>query len=96
MILGGGIAGLSVGYFAKKQGYSFKILESTKRIGGNCITFSHRGFLFDSGAHRFHNKYIDVTKEVLELLNANLHEVSAPSQIYDDGRFFDFPISPLR
>lgn len=94
-ILGGGPAGLAVGYYAKKDQLPFTIYESCHSIGGNCTTLKYRDFLFDSGAHRFHGKDIEVTKEIKELLGEKLVKVNAPSQIYDNGKFIDFPLSPL-
>ncbi len=94
-ILGGGIAGLSAGHFAGKSGLPFKIYEARETVGGNCRTHEHEGFLFDSGAHRFHDKDPMMTQVLRDLLGDELEEVRAPSQIYHDGRFIDFPLSPL-
>ena len=94
-ILGGGTAGLAVGYYARKNRLPFTIYEASNRIGGNCITLKHRDFLFDSGAHRFHNKDVQVTEELKALLGDDFREISVPSQIYYNGRFIDFPLSPL-
>jgi protoporphyrinogen oxidase len=94
-ILGGGIAGLSAGYFAKKKGLPFKIYESKPIIGGNCLTLKDQDFLFDSGAHRFHNKDWEITQELQMLLGDELQEIHAPSQIYHNGLYIDFPLSPL-
>lgn len=94
-ILGGGPAGLAVGYYAKKHQLPFTVYESSDSIGGNAVTLKHGDFLFDSGAHRFHDKDIEVTREIKELLGEKLVKVSAPSQIYWDGKFIDFPLSPL-
>ncbi|MEE9201427.1 MAG: FAD-dependent oxidoreductase [Candidatus Brocadiales bacterium] len=93
-ILGGGIAGLSVGYYARKKGLPFTVYEAGNRIGGNCITLTYRGFRFDSGAHRFHDKDAEVTKELKSLLGEDLKEINVPSQIYHKGTFVDFPLSP--
>ncbi len=92
-ILGAGIAGLSAGYYAKKAGFPFTILESKNDIGGNCRTIKHNGFLFDSGAHRFHDKDAFQTREIKSLLGDEIRETSAPSQIYHNGVFIDFPLS---
>jgi protoporphyrinogen oxidase len=92
-ILGAGIAGLSVGYYAGKAGFPFTIIESENEIGGNCRTIQHNGFLFDSGAHRFHDKDASQTREIKSLLGDGLREVTAPSQIYHNGVFIDFPLS---
>jgi protoporphyrinogen oxidase len=94
-ILGGGIAGLSAGHFARKKGLRFRIYEAGETVGGNCRTFEHEGFFYDSGAHRFHDKDPEMTRELRDLLGDELGEIRAPSQICHEGRFIDFPLSPL-
>lgn len=94
-ILGGGPAGLAVGYFARKKNLSFKLYEAGGRTGGNAITLSHNGFRFDSGAHRFHDKDPEVTGEVKQLLGDDLARITAPSQIFTRGVFIDFPLTPF-
>lgn len=94
-ILGGGPAGLAVGFYAQKQGLSFDLYEASHRIGGNCITLSHGDFRFDSGAHRFHAKNPDITQDMLALLGKRMPQIHAPSQIYSKHRFIDFPLTPL-
>ena len=66
-ILGGGPAGLAVGYYARKNSLDFTIYEANNHIGGNCITFRHGDFLFDSGAHRLHDKDVEITEEIKSL-----------------------------
>ena len=92
-VLGGGIAGLAVGHFARRRGLSFTILEAGQEPGGNCRTLRSGDFLFDTGAHRLHDQDPSVTAEVRSLLNGNLAKVEAPSQIYLDGRYVRFPLS---
>lgn len=94
-ILGGGPAGLSVGYYAKKKGMFFKIYEASARVGGNCQTLKAGDFLFDSGAHRFHDKDKEATREIKTLLGDELKLINIPSQIYFKGKYIDFPLSPL-
>ncbi|MFQ5956222.1 MAG: FAD-dependent oxidoreductase [Candidatus Brocadiales bacterium] len=94
-ILGGGTAGLAVGYYAQKNRLSFTIYEASNRIGGNCITLRHGDFLFDSGAHRFHDKDAEATKELKKLFGEDLKKTNVPSQIYYNRKFIDFPLSPL-
>jgi len=93
--LGAGPAGLSAGYYAKRNGMPFTVYEATDRIGGNCVTFEHDGFLFDSGAHRLHDKDAEVTKELKNLLGDDLRLVDVPSQIYWNGTFVYFPLLPI-
>lgn len=94
-VLGGGPAGLAVGYYAQKNRLPFTIYESRSLIGGNCITLKQGEFLFDSGAHRLHDKDEAVTREIKKLLGERLKKINAPSQIYRNGKLIDFPLSPL-
>ena len=63
-VLGGGPAGLSIGYYAKKKDIPFTIYEANDCIGGNSTTLRHGDFLYDSGAHRLHDKDASVTEEL--------------------------------
>ena len=94
-ILGGGPAGLAAGYYAKKNGLSFTIVEARERIGGNAITLRHGDFLFDSGAHRFHDKDREITRELRDLIGEDFKKIEVPSKIYYGGKLIDFPLSPL-
>jgi protoporphyrinogen oxidase len=94
-ILGGGLAGLAVGYYAKKHKFPFTIYEATERTGGNAITLTNDDFLFDSGAHRLHDKDPAVTAAMKQLLGKSLNPVNIPSQIYYQGKLINFPFLPL-
>ena len=94
-ILGGGTAGLSAGYYAQKNRVPFKLYEAAERVGGNSITLTREDFLFDSGAHRLHDKDESVITELKKLLGDELHKLSIPSKIYHDGNLINFPLSRL-
>ena len=92
-ILGGGPAGLSVAYFARKKGYNICIHEGSSAIGGNCRTIKMGEYRFDTGAHRFHDKLPSITEEVKKLMGDDLKKINIPSKIYVNGRMIDFPLS---
>ena len=94
-ILGGGPAGLSVAYFARKKGYDICIHEGSSVIGGNCRTIKMGEYRFDTGAHRFHDKIPSITEEVKKLMGDDLKKINISSKIYFDGRMIDFPLSFL-
>lgn len=94
-VLGAGPAGLAVGYYARRAGIPCTLWEAADRVGGNAVTYQHGDFRFDSGAHRFHDKDAEITRDVQELLGPRLTRVAAPSRIFSEGRWFDFPLSPL-
>jgi len=94
-ILGGGPAGLAVAHYAHRAGVPFALYERTAELGGLCRTFQHGAHRYDAGAHRFHDRDAEVTRDLRLLLGSDLAAVSAPSQIFDRGRFVEFPPSPL-
>jgi protoporphyrinogen oxidase len=59
------------------------------------LTLKHKDFLYDSGAHRFHDKNAPMTQELKNLLGDELREIQVPSQIYNSGAYIDFPLTPL-
>jgi protoporphyrinogen oxidase len=92
-ILGGGLAGLSAGYYARKNGTPFTIFEASDRPGGNCLTLTHGPFRFDSGAHRLHDKDPETTAEMKRLLGDALAPIVRPFKYCSGGRFLDYPPS---
>ena len=94
-ILGGGLAGLSAGYYARKSHLSFSIYEAKNYVGGNSTTIRHGDFLFDSGPHLLQTKDFDVTSELKELLHGEFNQLALPVQTYVDGKLLDFPFSAL-
>ncbi len=95
IILGGGPAGLAVALYAHRAGIPFVLFERGAELGGMCRTLECGAHRYDCGAHRFHDRDAEITRDVRALLGDELAAVHAPSQIYDGGRFIDFPPSPL-
>lgn len=95
-IIGAGIGGVAAAWYAQQAGVSCQIFEATSSVGGNAVTVPHGdNFLYDSGAHRFHDKNSEITADFLNLMGDELHLVNAPSQIFFQGGGVDFPLSPL-
>lgn len=94
-VLGGGASGICIGYYSKKKGLSFKIHEATDTIGGNATTIDYGDFLFDTGAHRWHDRYPELTMELKDIMGQNLKQIHVPSHIFHNKRLIDFPLSPL-
>lgn len=90
-VLGGGLAGLAIAYYARQQHVPATIYEARDLPGGLCLTLEHQGFLFDSGAHRFHDKDAEITRDVRRLLGDDLRRVDRPSMVFDEGRLMRFP-----
>ncbi len=94
-ILGGGVAGLAAAYAAARRGLSFRLHEGSARLGGNAVTLRLGELLYDSGAHRLHDRDPRVLEELAALLPGELRRVTAPSRIYTQGRQVAFPFSAV-
>lgn len=51
IIVGGGIAGLSAGIYAQKNGFESVIYERHAIVGGECTSWKRKGFLLDNCVH---------------------------------------------
>ena len=94
-ILGAGVAGLAAGYYARKKGAPVTLYEAADHVGGLCATIRHGDFLFDCGAHRFHDRDPDITREIKALLGDRLKKVHAPSHVFHEGALVNFPFTPV-
>ena len=51
LIIGGGVAGLSAGIYARLNGFEAEILEMSSQTGGQCTAWERKGFRFDYCLH---------------------------------------------
>jgi len=96
VVLGGGPAGLAAAWGLEELERPYRVLEAAPTHGGNARTIRFGQFLYDTGPHRFHDRDPAATRRVLELLGNDMQTVDAPSRIYWNGRFVDFPLRPLQ
>jgi oxygen-dependent protoporphyrinogen oxidase len=98
-IIGGGISGLCVAYWLKKEGFGVRLFEKTDRVGGVIISERSDGFLVDLGP----NSTLE-TSEVLKDLVRDLeledqkvygNEASGKRYILKNGKLTPVPTSPL-
>jgi protoporphyrinogen oxidase len=92
IVLGGGIAGLTIAREIARSGRSVTVVERERTVGGLARTIRHEGFSFDLGGHRFHSNNPDVVAWLRTLAGNDLLEVERRSRIYLHGRFIDYPI----
>jgi len=71
LIVGSGIAGLSVAYHLKENGHEFIIID-IKKPGGLCSTIRSRGFFFDITGHVIHCQTEYYTKFIKRIMGKNL------------------------
>ena len=95
VVLGGGLAGLSAAHAFASEGISPLVFEADDTVGGLSKTIVRGEFRFDLGGHRFHTRDKAVEALVRDLMGDELRQVGRKSQIYMNGRFFDYPLKPL-
>lgn len=92
VVLGGGIAGLTIARELLKQGCQVTLVEKSAVVGGLARTFERDGFRFDIGGHRFHSNNPSVVQWLKDLLGTDLLTVPRLSHIYLNQQFVDYPI----
>jgi protoporphyrinogen oxidase len=102
VIMGAGIAGLTVAYhLLKKQeaGEAEKfpviLLEKEERPGGLAISLSREGIVTDLGPHRLHTELPEVKELLNEVAQEHLLTVSRESHLYWKGHRLKYPIAPF-
>lgn len=70
VIVGGGLAGLTCAYRLKQAGYTAKVYEASKRVGGRCHT--RRGEFADNQIVERGGEYIDQWQTSIQQLAAEL------------------------
>jgi phytoene dehydrogenase-like protein len=94
LIIGGGIAGLSAGIYAKLNGFDAEIIEMHSATGGQCTAWDRKGFRFDYCLHWLvgtrKGPFNEIWKET-NVLNEDVqiidHETHTKA-LSDDGREF--------
>src|SRR5262245_4548304 len=86
IILGGGIAGLSLAHFLNRKSL---ILEKETQVGGLSRSFDFGGIAYDIGPHIIFSK----NKEVLDLHTTLVEtsQIRRSNKIFHMGRFVKYP-----
>jgi len=91
VILGGGVAGLSVAWHLKKRKHECILFEKEPQVGGLCRSKNAAGFTFDLSGHLLHFRNNYTLKLVKYLLKGNLAKHEREAFIYSFGRFTQYP-----
>lgn len=94
IILGGGPAGLACAHYAHQRNEQFLIIEKQAVLGGNALTFKKGPYLYDSGAHRWHNVYPEITQDIQKIIPQSLKKINVPSSIFYKYQNILFPLAP--
>jgi protoporphyrinogen oxidase len=92
LVIGGGPAGLTAGYYLAKRGEPVLIVEAEDQLGGIAKTVEQDGYRFDLGGHRFFTKAKEVDDMWHEVLDEEFLERPRMSRIYWNRKFLDYPL----
>jgi protoporphyrinogen oxidase len=94
IIVGAGVAGLTIGYQLSRRGYSVTVVEKNDVVGGLARTFHYGDFHFDVGPHRFHTENPRVASFIREILKDEAIEIPRKSGARMFRRFHEWPLRP--
>ncbi|MHC4322552.1 MAG: NAD(P)-binding protein, partial [Planctomycetota bacterium] len=93
VILGGGIGGLSAGYFLARIGnFDITVLEKSNNTGGICGSFERNGFVLDFGAHKIYSVIPGILEEIRTLMGDQLLRIPKKNSIFLRGNLLDYPL----
>ena len=91
-ILGGGLAGVSLGYVLNKRCYDFTILERNSETSGLLKSVNIDGFTFDvGGSHIIFSKDKGILNLMVSALGDNVIKNRRNTKILYKGRFVKYP-----
>lgn len=93
VVLGGGVAGLSAGYYLSRAGHRVTLVERAPVLGGLCGSFKSHGFTLDHGPHKLYSVVPGVLDEIRRIMGDRLIEHEKKNRIRLLGRFMDYPLS---
>ena len=91
-ILGGGLAGISLGYFLSKRGCDFTILEKNPEASGLLKSVNIDGFTFDvGGSHVIFSKDGEILSLIISVLGENIIRNRRNTKILYKNRYVKYP-----
>ncbi|HEX5632171.1 MAG TPA: FAD-dependent oxidoreductase, partial [Gemmatimonadales bacterium] len=94
VIVGAGVAGLTIANQLSSRGHDVTVLEKHAVVGGLGRTWHYGDFHFDVGPHRFHTENPRVAAFIREILQEDAIEIPRRSGARMFGRFHEWPLTP--
>ena len=92
VILGAGLAGLSVAYHLNKLGLGCTLVEREKHVGGLASTYrSNDGFVFDKTLHVLHTRTKYVESLIYEMLKNEIIRHRRLAKVFVEGDLIPYP-----
>ncbi len=94
VVVGAGVAGLTIAHQLVMQGQSVTIVERDPFVGGLGRSWHYGDFHFDVGPHRFHTENPRVAAYVKDVLQEDAIEIPRLSGARMFGKFHEWPLRP--
>ena len=95
IIVGAGPAGLAAAIEATNNSTQTLVFERSDRVGGLSRTMQFEDCLFDVGPHRFYTKNEEINALFDEIVGEDLIRVKRLTRIFYEGKYFNYPITPI-
>lgn len=96
VILGGGLCGLTTAYELSKTHYGdVLVIEKEASVGGMAKTIRKKGFCYDLGSHRIHEKTDPQILAYIKGLPLNIKQKERKGKIYIHNGFTNYPLRIL-
>lgn len=92
VIVGAGVAGLTLAYRVLQAGRPAVVVERDGFVGGLARSYRYGDFLFDVGPKRFHTDDKQVLDFLIEILERDHLVVGRSSAVHLFGRYFTWPL----
>jgi len=92
IVVGAGIAGLTLAYKLTEAGKEVVLVEKENAVGGLSKSFKYGDFTFDIGPHRFHTDYKEVMDFILFVLKDDKIIIPRSSGVWIFDKYFDWPL----
>lgn len=94
VVVGGGVAGLTVAYQLMQKGRKVTVLEKEEVLGGLARSFRYGDFVFDIGPHRFHTDRPAIEEFIKKVLGDSAETIVRRSGVWMFNRYFSWPLHP--
>jgi len=93
LIVGAGIAGLSLARKLIETYPNIILIEKEKRAGGLAKSFKYNNITFDIGPHRFYTEDKEVTDFIHDVLKDNILNIRRYSGMWFSNKYYDWPFN---
>ena len=94
VVVGGGVAGLTMAYQLVQKGRKVTVLEKEEALGGLARSFRYGDFVFDIGPHRFHTDRPAIEEFIKKVLGDSAETIVRRSGVWMFNRYFSWPLHP--